>query len=80
MYILLIMPTDKEMLENLDHCICANLRKAARVVTQAYDEVFRPLGLKATQVIILVRVAKAGSLTINILIIPDPVPRRHVSF
>ena len=61
------MATHKELLENLDHCVCANLRKAARVVTQAYDEVFRPLDLKATQIIILVRVAKAGSMTINVL-------------
>jgi hypothetical protein len=28
-------------------CACANLRKAARVVTQLFDEVLAPSGLKA---------------------------------
>ena len=61
------MPTHKDLLENLDHCLCTNLRRAARVVTAAYDESFRPLGLKATQVIVLVSIAKTGSPTINAL-------------
>ena len=34
-------------------CACANLRKAARVVTQFYDSVLRPSGLRATQFTLL---------------------------
>lgn len=30
-------------------CVCGNLRKAARAVTQVYDEVLRPTGLRVTQ-------------------------------
>ena len=35
-------------------CACANLRKAARVVTQLFDGVLAPSGLKATQFTLLV--------------------------
>src|SRR5258706_7428011 len=34
-------------------CACANLRRAARVVTQFYDGVLRPSGLRATQFTLL---------------------------
>ena len=30
-------------------CVCGNLRKAARAITQLYDEVLRPTGLRVTQ-------------------------------
>ncbi len=30
-------------------CVCGSLRKAARAVTQVYDEVLRPTGLRVTQ-------------------------------
>jgi DNA-binding MarR family transcriptional regulator len=30
-------------------CICANLRKASRLISQIYDEFLRPCGLKTTQ-------------------------------
>ncbi len=32
-----------------DECVCGNLRKAARAVTQLYDEALRPTGLRVTQ-------------------------------
>ena len=34
-------------------CMCANLRRAARVVTQLYDEELRPSGLRASQFTLL---------------------------
>ena len=34
-------------------CVCGNLRKAARAVTQLYDEALRPTGLRVTQFSIL---------------------------
>lgn len=30
-------------------CVCGSLRKAARAVTQLYDEALRPIGLRVTQ-------------------------------
>jgi DNA-binding MarR family transcriptional regulator len=41
-------------------CTCANLRKAARVVTQAYETALQPTGLKATQFTLLATLAKRG--------------------
>ena len=32
-----------------DECVCGNLRKAARAITQVYDEALRPTGLRVTQ-------------------------------
>ena len=41
-------------------CTCASLRKAARVVTQAYDAALKPAGLKATQFTILATLSRSG--------------------
>ncbi len=46
-------------------CACANLRKAARVVTQVFDEALAPSGLRATQFTLLVTNRLAGESTIN---------------
>ncbi len=37
-------------------CACFNLRRAARLVTQRFDEAFREFGLKATQLSVLIAV------------------------
>jgi DNA-binding MarR family transcriptional regulator len=42
------------------NCTCFNLRKAARAVTQVYDEALRPSGLKATQLSLLYVVDHLG--------------------
>lgn len=41
-------------------CTCFNLRKAARVVSQAYDHVLKPVGLKATQFSVLATLDALG--------------------
>jgi DNA-binding MarR family transcriptional regulator len=46
-------------------CACFNLRKAARSVTQLYDEALKPVGLFATQLPILGMLSKLGSATIT---------------
>jgi DNA-binding MarR family transcriptional regulator len=43
-------------------CICFGVRRAARAITQHYDRVMRPLGLRATQFNMLVALAHAGAL------------------
>ena len=40
------------------NCINFNMRKAARAVTQSYDKVLRPSGLRSTQFSLLSTVAK----------------------
>ena len=43
-------------------CLCANVRRASRVLTQMYDDALRPLGLRSTQFSILQALSRAGSL------------------
>ncbi len=42
------------------NCTCLNLRKAARAVTQMYDEALRPSGLRGTQFSLLFLVDHEG--------------------
>jgi DNA-binding MarR family transcriptional regulator len=46
-------------------CACANLRKAARAVTQVFDEALAPSGLRITQFTLLVTSRLTGESTIN---------------
>jgi DNA-binding MarR family transcriptional regulator len=46
-------------------CTCSNLRKAARAVTQMYDEFLRPSGLRATQFSLLMLVRGRGPIRIT---------------
>lgn len=48
-------------------CVCTELRRAARLVTQRYDAALRPHGLRATQLPILVAAAVAGPLSLAAL-------------
>ena len=41
-------------------CTCGNLRRASRAVTQLFDSILQPSGLKATQFTLLVATAKLG--------------------
>ena len=38
-------------------CVCMQLRKAGRVVTQTYDRCLRPVGIRGTQFALLKRIA-----------------------
>ncbi|MFL6426814.1 MAG: MarR family winged helix-turn-helix transcriptional regulator [Acidobacteriaceae bacterium] len=44
-------------------CMCANVRRAARALTQLYDEALRPLGLTITQFTILQALSFTGEVT-----------------
>jgi DNA-binding MarR family transcriptional regulator len=46
-------------------CACANLRKAARAVTQIFDEALAPSGLRTTQFTLLVTSRLMGESIIN---------------
>lgn len=46
-------------------CVCANLRKADRLVTQIYDSFLRPSGLRSTQFGILMMVKGFGRVTVT---------------
>ena len=51
--------------EMLAACACLQLRKATRVVTQIYDESLRSVGLRVTQLPILVSLAAHGALSLS---------------
>jgi DNA-binding MarR family transcriptional regulator len=44
-------------------CACANLRRAARIVTQRYDQQLQPAGIKATQFTLLQALTRTGSIS-----------------
>jgi DNA-binding MarR family transcriptional regulator len=48
-------------------CNCLAIRQAARHVTQFYDQLLAPTGLRATQFAILSRLRRNGPMTINAL-------------
>lgn len=48
----------------LDECVCQRVRRAARAVTRAYDEALRPVGMRATQLSVLVGVARERAVSI----------------
>ncbi len=48
----------------LRYCGSFNLRKAARAVTQLYDDILQPTGLRSTQVVLLVALAVDSELSL----------------
>ena len=46
-------------------CACFNLRKAARAVTQLYDDALRPAGILATQLPLLIATGRLERVTIS---------------
>lgn len=46
-------------------CMCLASRRAARVITRAYDKHLRPHGIRATQFSVLTNLALRGTLTIG---------------
>jgi DNA-binding MarR family transcriptional regulator len=44
-------------------CLCANIRRASRAITQRYEEALRPVGLTITQFTILQALSLLGDIT-----------------
>src|SRR5713101_8507475 len=59
------MPT--ATLTGPEDCNCFAVRSAARHVTQLYDRLLAPVGLRVTQFSILAKLRRLGPLTINAL-------------
>ena len=57
--------THSEMDHIIQFCACANLRKAARSVTQSYEKKMEPTGLKVTQYYMLVNIARHDKISIS---------------
>ncbi len=51
--------------ERLSPCVCSTLRMVTRAVTQLYDDILRPSGLRATQFSILATLAHLGEANLR---------------
>lgn len=51
--------------EEVPICACFNIRKAARAISQLYDDVLRPSGLRVTQFSILAVTSRLGPVTVT---------------
>ena len=56
---------ERTMLELLSSCTCQNLRQATRVVTQHYEQVLEPIGLKITQLPVLAAATAMGPIPMS---------------
>ena len=56
---------DPDVQERVQRCVCGNLRMAARLVTQRYDDALRPTGLRFMQFTLLARLRAADRLTMT---------------
>lgn len=52
-------------IEESVECVCLNLRKTTRTVTQYYEDALRPVNLKATQYSLLAAIYLMGSPNMN---------------
>ena len=55
----------RQDLGRLSPCVCNTLRMASRAVTQLYDDVLRPSGLRVTQFSILAMIARMGEANLR---------------
>ncbi|MDT8715097.1 winged helix-turn-helix transcriptional regulator [Clostridium sp. 19966] len=51
--------------KNLKNCACKNLRMTSRVLTQYYDKMLQPAGLRSTQFTLLVDISSREDSTIG---------------
>src|SRR3989449_10467565 len=51
--------------ERLSLCVCSTLRMVSRAVTQLYDDLLRPSGLRVTQFSILATIARSGEANLR---------------
>jgi DNA-binding MarR family transcriptional regulator len=55
-------PQDRE---RLSVCVCNTLRMVSRAVTQLYDDILRPSGLRVTQFSVLATIARRGEANLR---------------
>jgi DNA-binding MarR family transcriptional regulator len=60
-------PTPSSLAEASAGCVSFHLRRSARTITQFYDRVLSPSGLRSTQFTLLTLIRKAGGLPFSAL-------------
>lgn len=56
-----------ELSEAGQTCACFNLRRAARAVTQMYDEILRPAGIRSSQLMLLAAIGVEAPASVKTL-------------
>lgn len=51
--------------EDGESCVCGNLRKTTRVITQFYDNILKPSGLRITQFSLLFHISLQNNISVN---------------
>jgi len=51
--------------DRLSPCVCSTLRMVSRAVTQLYDDILRPSGLRVTQFSVLATIARRGEANLR---------------
>jgi len=57
--------TDGHEPGRLSPCVCSTLRMVSRAVTQLYDDILRPSGVRVTQFSILASIARGGEANLR---------------
>jgi DNA-binding MarR family transcriptional regulator len=66
MHLMLKTPSPSAALPDISTtCVCFHLRRSARAITQLYDHILAPSGLRATQYTLLTVVRRTGGLTFS---------------
>ncbi|MFJ7949983.1 MarR family winged helix-turn-helix transcriptional regulator [Lysinibacillus sp. NPDC096418] len=77
------MSTENNDIDYLQICVCANLRRKTRVVTQLYDKLLQPTGLKVTQYSMLANISRQKAVSISrlgeILLLDQTTVTRNVN-
>src|SRR5262249_6501788 len=55
------LPQRSQLMHMAATCACLNVRRAARAITQLYDEALAPSGVRITQFRLLIAIAVSGS-------------------
>ncbi len=56
---------NRKTVEKYMDCVCFNLRKTARAITQLYDEALRPSGIRCTQFSLMIAATKLEPVTVT---------------
>lgn len=59
------LPKQEELDDIMRCCASFNLRRASRTVSQMFDEFLQPSGLRSTQVVLLLKLARHGPMVMS---------------
>ncbi|HBC93637.1 MAG TPA: MarR family transcriptional regulator [Pelotomaculum sp.] len=52
-------------LSGMRRCACGNLRRTTRAITQFYDQLLQPCGLRSTQISLLLNISLHGNISVG---------------